>query len=601
MSRLLVVYWHPDGVSMRPAVEQHLRALERYAARGEVEYLNSFSLERAPALRRLRYDAVVLHTTFLTQRWGDTFGLFKQRFSWLADFPRRKVAIPQDEYDHPYVLDEWLYELGVEDVFTNFAQPQRSLLYPILGERARFYECLTGYIDPASAAGIAELARPLRDRPLDVVYRASRLPFWFGRHGQLKHRIGEAVLQAAEQLGLETDISMRYEDVIYGDDWFSFLASGKAVVGAESGSSVLDRRGEIQTAIRSMLAESPHLTFDEVDRRLPTGWDGHRLTAVSPRHFEAVITRTPQLLVEGSYSGVLERDVHYVPIKPDLSDVREALERLSDLDAMGQMVARAYEDVYESGRYTYEEFARQLAEVAYAEPGRPPIVVAAVGSAARATETATAAADAAARAGARGGSLALRAFRRLRRTRLSIGTRPPALPSFAPPPISLRPQLLSSAGRLRLELARSTFRLLAANRPLLRLLVPAAQLGIAPRAVARDLLRLAILAEQQRDAGSASVAWTCVTELRGESLVLASYAAGAADHSRLGPTEADFREIIWDHSAVGTAVPFCIDRPELGELVLGPEGVYRFVAISQLARRRPALAVAAIDRLGRDS
>jgi hypothetical protein len=596
VSRILLVYWHPEGVAMRPAVEQHLLALERYAARGTVEYLNSCSAERPPGLQGARYDAVVLHTTFLTQRWGDTFGLFKQRFEWIADFPRRKVAIPQDEYDHPYVLDEWLYELGVDDVFTNFAEPQRSLLYPILGRRARFHECLTGYIDSQAAADAAGVIRPLRERPLDVVYRASRLPFWFGRHGQLKHRIGEAVLAAAEQRGLETDISMRYEDVIYGDDWLSFLASGKAVVGAESGSSVLDRRGEVQTTIRSLLAASPQLTFDEIDRRLPAGWDGQQLTAVSPRHFEAVITRTPQLLVEGAYSGVLERDVHYVPIKPDLSDVDAALERLADLDAMEQMADRAYEDIYASGRYTYRTFARQLADVVYAEPGRAPLAAAAVGSAARVAESAAAAGDAAARTSVVAASLALGLLRGLRST-LS-GTRPTAELGGVPTPIS-PPPALGSAGRLRLELARSTVRLLVANRPLLRLVAPGAQRGIPPRAIARDLLRLAILAEQRRATASASTPWTCVMELRGDSLVLASYPTDAIGVQSQPLNGADFREIVWDHSAVGTAVPFSIQSPELGELALGTDGVYRFAAISELARRRPELARAALDQLER--
>ena len=39
---------------------------------------------------------------------------------------------------------------------------------------------------------------------------------------------------------------------------------------------------------------------------MPSGWDSYAFFAISPRHLEAVITKTAQVLVEGRYSGVLE-------------------------------------------------------------------------------------------------------------------------------------------------------------------------------------------------------------------------------------------------------------------------------------------------------
>ena len=62
---------------------------------------------------------------------------------------------------------------------------------------------LTGYIDescaPPSCAGRMV---PHAERPFDIVYRATKLPYWFGSHGQLKHRIAEAVQRARRQLAL---------------------------------------------------------------------------------------------------------------------------------------------------------------------------------------------------------------------------------------------------------------------------------------------------------------------------------------------------------------------------------------------------------------
>ena len=44
--------------------------------------------------------------------------------------------------------------------------------------------------------------------------------------------------------GLRTDISTRITDTKYGDAWFEFLASGRCVIGTESGSSALDPYGD---------------------------------------------------------------------------------------------------------------------------------------------------------------------------------------------------------------------------------------------------------------------------------------------------------------------------------------------------------------------
>ncbi|MBT8506740.1 hypothetical protein B1F79_04690 [Coxiella-like endosymbiont of Rhipicephalus sanguineus] len=44
---------------------------------------------------------------------------------------------------------------------------------------------------------------------------------------------------------------------------------------------------------------------------------------ISPRHFEAVATKTLQILYEGEYSNILKPWVHYVPLKKDYSNFDE--------------------------------------------------------------------------------------------------------------------------------------------------------------------------------------------------------------------------------------------------------------------------------------
>ena len=57
-------------------------------------------------------------------------------------------------------------------------------------------------------------------------------------------------------------------------------------------------------------------------RRCRAGWDSYAFFAISPRHLEAVVTKTAQVLVEGSYSGVLEPERHYIPVRRDFSQPR---------------------------------------------------------------------------------------------------------------------------------------------------------------------------------------------------------------------------------------------------------------------------------------
>lgn len=369
MKRILVLYRHPPGYDMRPAIESHLHALDLEPRDDELHYHNAYE-ESPPAwLRRLEFDAVVLHTTFLTMRW-DALSRFKWRYRWVANLTCPKLAIPQDEYDHSEILDEWLFDWGVTDVFTNFAVEERSLIYPILCSRARFHECLTGYVDEELAARCVPRMRPLADRPNDIVYRASNLPFWFGSHGQLKHRIAEIVHERALAHGLRLDVSTRYEDVLYGDAWADFLLSGRAVIGAETGSSVLDRRGEVQARIRTV-ENDPALSFEEVASRMPSGWDSYRLFAIGPRHFEAVVTRTCQVLVAGSFSGILEAGRHYIAVEPDFSNLDEVLEQVRDNALLERITGQAYDDIYRSGRFTLRSFAAQLRAAIDAAPERP--------------------------------------------------------------------------------------------------------------------------------------------------------------------------------------------------------------------------------------
>lgn len=526
---------------MRVAVEQHLRALDQ--GPDDIVYLNASDGATGPP-RRGQYDAVVLHTTFLCLRWDPLFGRRRRAWSWLGELDCPKIALPQDEYDHAAVLDDWLDELGVDTVYSCFGETTRSLIYPLTSGRARFAFALTGYFDRDAAEYMAARARPHAERSYDIVYRALQLPYWFGSHGQLKHRIALAVSERAPAHGLRTDISTRPEDTIFGYGWLDFVMSGRATVGVESGSSVLDRRGEVQRRIRELLAIDSSLTFEEIDMRMPEGWDAYAFFAISPRHLEAVMARTCQVLVEGTYSGVLEADRHYIPVRRDLSDLDRALECLGDAALVKTITDRAYEEIYLRGAWTTDDFAASLRQ-----------------------------------------SLGARSAVRRRR-------RSPTVPH----PLGIRRVArstdrvagIASAVHIALVGASSLFRRPLLARVMTRVLASREWRDVLKREVARDLVRLGALDRFERHQAEMHGPWRVRSVLREEELVLLSEREPVLTASRVVPKVA-VRQITWDHSNFGTTVPLDPRRPSKLLVGLGGGGRYRFEGLSTLARSKPDL------------
>lgn len=543
-------------MEMRLAVRQHLEALAD--GQDELVYHNAVD---APSrrLRRLRPDAVVLHTTFLGTRWNEDFERLRGQFSWLAKLDVPKIALPQDEYDHSAVLEDWLLELGATHVFSCFDGSLRRVLYPRLYGRLPFIQTLTGYIDTRAADSAAARMVLPAERPFDIVYRAAKLPYWFGSHGQLKHRIAAVIDEPARRHGLRTDISTRWEDMIFGDRWLDFVMSGRTTIGAESGSSVLDTRGELQLRIRQMLDENPELTFDDVDRMMPPGWDSYAFFAISPRHLEAVLTKTCQVLVEGSYSGVLQAERHYIPLRPDFSNLDEVLERVQDVDECAGIAERAYAEIYERGEYTIERrFAADLRSAigkrrTRARP-RLPVSIASPRPSKPADEPRTAGAATSMEAAAR--ASAVRGIER---------------------------------ARLRLVVLASITRTLSENPPLRRLLVLGLRDARRPpvRRLAGDVLRLGVLMRLREETAHGGFRWWIRAELSEGALLLRSQ-PGLPDRAHIHINQ-PFKRILWDHSAIAGSAPLFPRSPERGSVVIGEDGTYEFGALQTLGTNREQL------------
>ncbi len=331
-------------------------------------YLNLAHKSAPEYIGKVGFDLVIFQTTF-TQRLSRSEGHFAQmirRAGPVLRLSAPKVVLVQDEFWNSEKVERFINMFSIGTVFSVSPPSEWSKIYPNVDQgKVRFHRVLTGYLDEAtlekfSAAGAAD-----RPRRSDIVYRAAGppTPAW-GRFGYTKQLLVDAVREFASEFHLKLDLSTEARDALYGDAWVDFLANARYTLGAPSGASLLDRDGRITTRVNTYRAAHPAATFEEVERECFAGMDGNlRLSAIGPRHIEACATRTCQILVEGDYNGLLQPNVHYIAVKPDLSNLRQVLSQLGDEDRRMAIVERAYEDVVQPLRVTYRNFVSDVMNV----------------------------------------------------------------------------------------------------------------------------------------------------------------------------------------------------------------------------------------------
>ncbi len=367
MANLLIVYsavqWPPVA-----AVRDALYAFERHS-RGRCWYLN-LGVRRVPWwLRLVPFDAVVFQTTMLWDRANPALAdRHLRKLRRLQGVGRHRVALPQDEYLHTRALVRLIDELDIDHVFSVGSESEWGKLYESLDRsRVGISRVLTGYLSGETLSRIDAIVRAQGERRTAIGYRAARVPPSLGRQGLLKTEIANRVGEVAATRGLEVDIAIGPNATIRGDGWYRFLANCRYTIGVEGGASVHDPDGAIQQATVRYLAAHPDASFEEVEANCFPGRDGDiDYVAISPRHLEACATRTAQVLIEGSYNGILRPGEHYIELRRDFSNLDDVLDLIENDSERARLTEAAYRDVVASGAYTYEHFVREVEAVALA-------------------------------------------------------------------------------------------------------------------------------------------------------------------------------------------------------------------------------------------
>jgi len=338
-------------------VGEHIDALTRCSGH-RIRKLSILG-DLPPRLDLNHFDAVVVHYSLVVCR--NAYVSARARAA-LRLFRGLKAIFIQDEYRHVDASIAAMQAIGIDVLFTCVPEAEIEKVYS--SERLPGVvkvNVLTGYV-PERLLGKAVL--PYAERPIDVGYRARKVPAWLGELGYEKYEIGRIFRDDAACDGLALDISFREEDRLYGDDWIDFVGRCKAMLGVESGASVFDFAGDIQRNVEDHARRNPGVSFQELKKRFCADADGKiALNQISPRCFEAAALRTLLVMYEGEYSGRMEPWRHYVPLKKDHSNHADVMAVLKDASRADEIIEAAYRDVACNPDNTFQAFVDQFDQV----------------------------------------------------------------------------------------------------------------------------------------------------------------------------------------------------------------------------------------------
>lgn len=358
---ILFVYYNLH-YPLRPVLSEGLEAFTRYSGH-RVFMWNAALRRKLGFLRHVRFELVIFSTVFLSQHWGGAkhFTQVTRRLHDVKRLDAVKIALPQDEFYCADLYSEFFNDFRIDAIYSVAGEESWPHIYRKLNYAPRFYQVLTGYIDERQVR-----MRPSGGRSRDIGYRTIGTPTpVYGTFGFRKWIIAERFRDACSRRPLVTDISTEDRKKFVGDAWYRFLADCKYVLGVESGTSVVDHDGSVTRAVHDFLRNNPGASFEAVSKACLGEIDGKIIIrALGPRHLEACLTGTCQILIEGEYNGILRAGEHYIPVKSDFSNLGQVLDMVAKDDRREEIVTNAWRDIVASGRYTYRSFVSYVLETA---------------------------------------------------------------------------------------------------------------------------------------------------------------------------------------------------------------------------------------------
>lgn len=361
----------------------------REAPQFTVDELDICAAGAPETLKRTRndYDLIVLlHSTngdwltYLTP----LAPILADRRGLLLSFVGNEVSLPGMPLADKLRL---LEQIGPDWVATQLLLEAGEYLYADLVRRK--VVAIPHALNPSAFAPRVAQA----DRKVDVGVRTAPYAAYLGDND--RNRLIELFERNPFQPPLAVDISTteRFDR----DGWAGFLNRCKGTIATEAGSWYLQRDDRTINEIRAWVLSNKrgfvlrtdsrlqklammipqrarrfirkwlrgplalevnaydNLDFDEVYARFFR--DTPRSTVyskcISSRHFDAIGTKTCQIMFRGRYNDILAADTHYLALDHDLGNLDEVIRRFRDPEARGRIVDAAHQHALASHTYAH--------------------------------------------------------------------------------------------------------------------------------------------------------------------------------------------------------------------------------------------------------
>lgn len=360
-SKRILVIWGGNFENRRTIID-HLYSFERYDEKNNYIYLRMdahVKLTNYSWIKKGIFDAVIFHYSFFTYRdtkyWESFTALCADLF---AEDKSIKIILPQDDYTKTSAIWEFIRRVKIDRVYTVIRPEDYDIMYPKdeIGDVA-VETVLTGYVDKRLQE---ELLAFDTCKTLDIMYRARKLPYEFGKQGQYKYILAELFKEKAEGLKIDIANTRDTKNTLLGNRWITSLASARCTIGCLGGSSVIDPYGLIAEKYKEYSTIKPEASYEEAKRECFPDLVEPLHGAISPRLFEAALTRTTQILMGYDYQGVLIPNVDYIVLEEDFSNIDDVLLKIQDEEYCAKIADNCYRDVIETGKYSYGGFVEKV-------------------------------------------------------------------------------------------------------------------------------------------------------------------------------------------------------------------------------------------------
>lgn len=279
---------------------------------------------------------IVLHSAL-----GDNCELLLKTAHWFQKRKGKLVVFIGNEYDLLDKKIQFLKEAGADFICSQLPRSASQFLYA---------DCEHSTIVDMPHALNEEVYQhsPKKNYETKVSFIGARYPIWLGDDER------NDFIDYCKSLNSSSFVIKDCEGNLPRSDWASFLVNASATIGAEAGTYFLDRHGEILSAAKKA-HEQGHgeVFFSHQEYAENNNIEYTSGKAISSRHFEAMGTKTVQILLEGEYNHLMTPDLHYISIKKDFSNFKEKWQEFEDQSRCTDISERCFEYVMEKHRYVH--------------------------------------------------------------------------------------------------------------------------------------------------------------------------------------------------------------------------------------------------------